>query len=531
MRLDDSYVGLTQWDTGRKIILDQNETCDQVHFSNKSFGKTIDVKVYQLNNSYVADIPDELLQSPSPLTAYCYVVRDDGETTTISETFPVRKRNKPTEYIYNPDDQTRIKEFNDFVDDTIDEMNEIKDSIDSEIVDKELEIDCLQYYGNNHIRPSDENYFTVNETGETITGLTNEGKTQTKIVVPYKINDVHIIKIGDSVFKNMTSLTDVILPETITDIGDDAFYNCTQLLNITMPQYLTRIGAKAFYGDSKIRKLYLANTLAFIGNQALDGVISLYCEPLTTAYRFIYNNQLNKTATIHYIDILADLRNDRGGFSGGQSASGSYGGAAGRGATATSGGGAIGADANTDSGAAIGNSTISTNGGAAIGLNAKSSGGGAIGVRAQSFQGGAIGVDSVTGSGFAGGNKAKTVAVDGTTAIDAIQLGTGTNNNYKTLKVYNYQLMDASGNIPLDRLSNAPKTEVVDNLTSTDIDKALSANQGSVLKSLVDKKADKSTTLEGYGITDAYTKEEVNSAISDAINNYDTEAMALLGGD
>lgn len=134
MRIDDSYTSLTQWDTGRKIILDQSETCDQVHFTNRSFGATFDMQTYQLNGDLVANIPDELLQSSSPLMVYCYVVREDGESTTVAQEFPVRTRNKPLGYIYDPDDQTRIKEFNKFVDETIDEMNGIKSDVEATVV-------------------------------------------------------------------------------------------------------------------------------------------------------------------------------------------------------------------------------------------------------------------------------------------------------------------------------------------------------------------------------------------------------------
>ena len=56
---------------------------------------------------------------------------------------------------------------------------------------------------------------------------------------------------------------------------------------------------------------------------------------------------------------------------------------------------------------------------------------------------------------------------------------------------------------------------VIDNLTSTLTDAALSANQGRVLKDLIDSKVSnwgelegKPTTIAGYGITDAYTKTE-----------------------
>ena len=59
---------------------------------------------------------------------------------------------------------------------------------------------------------------------------------------------------------------------------------------------------------------------------------------------------------------------------------------------------------------------------------------------------------------------------------------------------------------------------VIDNLTSTLTDAALSANQGRVLKDLIDSKVSnwgelegKPTTIAGYGITDAYTKTECDN--------------------
>lgn len=71
-------------------------------------------------------------------------------------------------------------------------------------------------------------------------------------------------------------------------------------------------------------------------------------------------------------------------------------------------------------------------------------------------------------------------------------------------------------------------TEVIDNLTSTSTTAALSANQGRVLKELIDgidisdidnisftKITDKPTTISGYGITDAYTKTQVDGLIDD----------------
>ena len=105
----------------------------------------------------------------------------------------------------------------------------------------------------------------------------------------------------------------------------------------------------------------------------------------------------------------------------------------------TSGGGAVGTEASTTRGGAVGTEAISGDGGA-------------VGLFAEAAKGGAIGSGAVTGDGFAGGNDAETVDAN-RNRIDAIQLGTGKNQNPKTLQVYDYQLMNANGYIPSDRLA------------------------------------------------------------------------------
>lgn len=104
-------------------------------------------------------------------------------------------------------------------------------------------------------------------------------------------------------------------------------------------------------------------------------------------------------------------------------------------------------------------------GAAAVGMNATAlDGGGAIGNEATALGGGAVGDGAYAQLGFSGGYNAKTKYNN--TAIDAIQLGTGTNPNEKTLQIYDYQLMDADGHIPNDRMpTKADKTTIT---TSTE---------------------------------------------------------------
>ena len=108
--LNDGRDELWQWDTGRTLIVDAD--CSQVHFSNKVFGRSIDVNV-----AYgVAIIPDVLLQTDKELNVWAFVGTAENGYTKISKTFKVNRRNKPADYVFTPPDQTSLEEIKEKVD-------------------------------------------------------------------------------------------------------------------------------------------------------------------------------------------------------------------------------------------------------------------------------------------------------------------------------------------------------------------------------------------------------------------------------
>lgn len=151
------------------------------------------------------------------------------------------------------------------------------------------------------------------------------------------------------------------------------------------------------------------------------------------------------------------IKNQGGGFAAGDGAETTSGAAIGDGASSTL-GAAIGNSAEEGgAGGAVGYRATTTGGGGSVGNAAKSVKGGAIGEMAEAFNGGAVGYGAESNSsGFAGGELA--IARGGGSCV---QLGSGTNNEQNTLQFRSYQICDANGNIPAERLSaNSPVKSV-----------------------------------------------------------------------
>ena len=105
LTLNDGRSELWQWDTGRTLAVDAD--CSQVHFSNKVFGRSIDVDV----TDGVAIIPDIMLQSDNDLNVWAFAGTAENGYTKISKTFKVNRRNKPADYVFTPPEQTTIAEI------------------------------------------------------------------------------------------------------------------------------------------------------------------------------------------------------------------------------------------------------------------------------------------------------------------------------------------------------------------------------------------------------------------------------------
>ena len=227
---------------------------------------------------------------------------------------------------------------------------------------------------------------------------------------------------GGKIYKNISS------PETSGTQTQVTNINLSNnLLKLSTDNGATFIDVATQQGNSNKSEIdgLLSQTstmLSEIGDLASQ--TSTMLSDIETAVTNIANLTSNKTL----------IKNSGGGFSAGDGAHAVYGGAVGINATAAA-GGAVGSDTSVDSG-------------------------GAVGSAASATTGGAVGHGARAGYGFSGGYNARAGTDSNGNYIDAIQLGTGTNNTPKTLQVYNYKVYDFNKDSLYCQLLN-DKTPVV----------------------------------------------------------------------
>lgn len=88
-----------QWDIGRKLIVNDSLCCE-VHFYNRLGSNAIRCEVYEEDGIRLVNVPNILLQEPRFITACVYVINDDKSITTITQTFVVKPRARPDNYVY-----------------------------------------------------------------------------------------------------------------------------------------------------------------------------------------------------------------------------------------------------------------------------------------------------------------------------------------------------------------------------------------------------------------------------------------------
>ena len=212
LTLNDGRSELWQWDTGRTLIVDTD--CSQVHFSNKVFGRSIDVDVV----GGVAIIPDILLQTDKDLNVWSFSGTAENGFTKISKTFKVNRRNKPADYVFTPPDQTSLEEIKERVSylESMQDPGAIKNAVEDYLERNPVEAPVQSVNGHTG---------TVELTAEDVGAISQDDLANVQSAIAAKMDSYTIKTVMDSVatphtqyyLGNQTTI-DIVLPDS-ADVG------------------------------------------------------------------------------------------------------------------------------------------------------------------------------------------------------------------------------------------------------------------------------------------------------------------------
>ncbi len=132
-------------------------------------------------------------------------------------------------------------------------------TIGSDIFSGCTKLSCIETDENNPAFSShDGNLFNKNKT-ELVQYAT--GKTENSYCIP-----VSVTTIGNSAFKNCSSLNNITIPDSVTSIEAYAFAYCSSLNSITIPDSVTSIEAYAFAYCSNLSSIAIPDKVTSIGN-------------------------------------------------------------------------------------------------------------------------------------------------------------------------------------------------------------------------------------------------------------------------
>ena len=105
---------------------------------------------------------------------------------------------------------------------------------------------------------------------------------------------------GASLHINNQLITEVVIPESITEIKDHTFYNWTWLTSVEIPDSVTSIGDQAFRDCDSLTSVVIGDGVTSIGSYAFSGCDSLTSIEVSennTAYKSIDGNLYSKDGT------------------------------------------------------------------------------------------------------------------------------------------------------------------------------------------------------------------------------------------
>ncbi len=107
------------------------------------------------------------------------------------------------------------------------------------------------------------------------------------IVIPETHEEKPVTAIGDQAFYKNSTITSIIIPDSVTLIGKYAFYGCSGLTSVTIGSGVTLIREDAFWGCSGLKEVHISDLAAW----CKIGFEYYYANPLCSAHHLFMDGK------------------------------------------------------------------------------------------------------------------------------------------------------------------------------------------------------------------------------------------------
>ena len=119
-----------------------------------------------------------------------------------------------------------------------------------------------------------------------------------EIVIPSSVTSV-----GDWAFNGCNSLSEIVIPSSVTSIGKGAFSFCKSLSEIVIPSSVTSIGDRAFWRSRSLSEIVIPSSVTSIGDRAFCGCSSLKYISIPSSVTSIGDRAFDSCSSLKYISI------------------------------------------------------------------------------------------------------------------------------------------------------------------------------------------------------------------------------------
>ena len=189
-------------------------------------------------------------------------------------------------------------------DDTMEEWEAIP-KIDNWNAGKIDEVRCTD--GNIQINGSMLTY--VLDSATDTYSITDCPTDATEAVIPRTYSGKAVSKLNQLAFDACSSLTNIIIPDSITDIGEYTFRSCTNLTKVKLPNSITSIGSYVFNKCSNLTDITIPDGVTTIGGYTFSNCDSLTQVTIPDGVMTIGNCAFSNCDNLESVSIPASVNN------------------------------------------------------------------------------------------------------------------------------------------------------------------------------------------------------------------------------